>query len=114
MNRIADFVVGGWQVSGIVRLSSGLPVRLTAPSTISQYGFRAQYPNLTKGSDVPVANQTPEHWFNTAGFPPAPYTVPERAIKTTLTRRSRRLTERGPSQRAVRAEGGLLNTQRPG
>jgi hypothetical protein len=76
MNRIADFVVGGWQVSGIVRFSSGLPVRLTAPSTISQYGFGTQYPNLTKGSDVPVADQTPEHWFNTAAFSaPAPYTV---------------------------------------
>ena len=57
-------------------LSSGLPVRLTAPSTISQYGFGTQYPNVTRGSDVTVANQTPEHWFNTAAFSaPAPYTI---------------------------------------
>src|SRR5678816_3533748 len=62
--------------SGIGRLSSGLPVRLTAPSTISQYGFGTQYPNLTKASDVSVSDQTPERWFNTAAFSaPAPYTV---------------------------------------
>ena len=76
MNRFADVVVGGWQLSTIVRFSSGLPVRLTAPSTISQYGFGTQYPNVTKGSDVALANRTPEHWFNTAAFSaPAPYTI---------------------------------------
>lgn len=76
MNRIANFAIGGWQLSGIVRLSSGLPVRLTAPSTISQYGFGTQYPNLTNARDVALASRTPDHWFNTAAFSaPAPYTV---------------------------------------
>ena len=76
INRYADGIIGGWQLSSIVRFSSGLPVRLTAPSTISQYGFGTQYPNVTKGSDVTIANQTPEHWFNTAAFSaPAPYTI---------------------------------------
>jgi hypothetical protein len=76
MSTVANLIAGGWQVSGIGRLSSGLPVRLTAPSTISQYGFGTQYPNLTKASDVSVSDQTPERWFNTAAFSaPAPYTV---------------------------------------
>src|SRR5262245_39949748 len=76
MNSIANLLAGGWQVSGVARLSSGLPVRLTAPSTISQYGFGTQYPNLTKASDVSVENRSPERWFNTAAFSaPAPYTV---------------------------------------
>ena len=76
MNRCVDVIAGGWQLSSIVRFSSGLPVRLTAPSTISQYRFGTQYPNVTRGSDVTVANQTPEHWFNTAAFSaPAPYTI---------------------------------------
>jgi hypothetical protein len=76
MNRFADLFVGGWQLSGIVRFSSGLPVRLLAPNNLSQYGFLNQYPNVTKGSDVSVANQTPDHWFNTAAFSaPAPYTI---------------------------------------
>jgi hypothetical protein len=76
MNRILNAVVGGWQTSGIVRLSSGLPVRLTAPSLISQYGFGTQLPNVTSGSDVRLDNRTPERWFNIAAFSaPAPYTI---------------------------------------
>jgi hypothetical protein len=76
INRVADLIAGGWQLAGILRFSSGLPVRLTAPSTISQYGFGTQYPNLTKGSDVSVAVRTPERWFNTAAFSaPAVYTI---------------------------------------
>src|SRR5262249_10701498 len=76
MNRMVDSIIGGWQMSGIVRFQSGLPVRLTAPSTISQYGFGTQYPNVTKGSDVAVENRNPDRWFNTAAFSaPAPYAV---------------------------------------
>ena len=76
MNRVLDALVGGWQTSGILRLSSGLPVRLTAPSLISQYGFGTQLPNLTNGSDVRVENRTPERWFNIGAFSaPAPYTI---------------------------------------
>lgn len=75
--RLLDTAIGGWQFSGIVRFSSGLPVRLTAPSTISQYGFGTQYPNIiTKASEVAVSNPTPERWFNTAAFAaPAPFTI---------------------------------------
>jgi hypothetical protein len=69
-------ILGGWQTSGIARFSSGLPVRMTAPSTISQYGFGTQYPNVTSGADVRVENRTPERWFNTAAFSaPAAYTI---------------------------------------
>ena len=76
MNRFADIFAGGWQLSSIVRFSSGLPVRLTAPSTISQYGFGTQYPNVTRGADVAVSARTPERWFNTAAFSaPALYTI---------------------------------------
>ena len=76
INRFADTFIGGWQMSTIMRFSSGLPVRLTAPSTISQYGFGTQYPNVTRGEDVSLANRTPEHWFNTAAFSaPAAYTI---------------------------------------
>ncbi|MBI3210557.1 MAG: TonB-dependent receptor [Candidatus Solibacter usitatus] len=76
MNRAVDFVAGGWQISSIMRLSSGLPVRLTANSTISQYGFGTQYPNVTRGEDVAVSSRVPERWFNTSAFSaPAAYTI---------------------------------------
>jgi hypothetical protein len=52
------------------------------PSTISQYGFGVQVPNVTELAAVKLDNPTPEQWFNTAVFwPPAPYTygsVPRR------------------------------------
>lgn len=76
MNRFLNTIIGGWQTSGVLRLSSGLPVRLTAPSLISQYGFGTQLPNITNGADVKIDNQTPERWFNTSVFSaPAPYTI---------------------------------------
>jgi hypothetical protein len=75
-NPLVEALAGGWQLSGIVRLQSGLPFRVTAPSTISQYGFGAQYPNLNRASDVKVDLRTPERWFNTAAFTaPPPYTI---------------------------------------
>src|SRR5262249_5274144 len=78
INRFADAIVGGWQLSSIVRFSSGLPVRLTAPSAISQYGFGTQYPNVTKGSDVAVAGRNPERGVKTgAVLGPAPDTIRE-------------------------------------
>ncbi|MBL8218781.1 MAG: carboxypeptidase regulatory-like domain-containing protein [Bryobacterales bacterium] len=76
INRVLDAVVGGWNASGMVRFDSGLPVRLTAPSTISQYGFGIQLPNIANGNDVKLDNRTPERWFNTAAFTAAaPFTI---------------------------------------
>lgn len=71
----ADAVIGGWEVSGIVRLQSGLPVQPDSPNQLSAYGFQTQRPNRTS-SDVGVSNQTPDSWFNTAAFTAAaPYTI---------------------------------------
>jgi hypothetical protein len=76
MPRVLDYLAGGWQISSIVRLQSGLPVRMTAPSTISAYGFGTQLPNVTSGPDVSLSERSPEHWFNTAAFSaPAPFTI---------------------------------------
>lgn len=75
MNPVLDAVVGGWQVSTVMRFQSGFPVRVTMPSTISQYGFGVQTPHITDLKAVKLDNPTPERWFNTAVFfAPAPYT----------------------------------------
>lgn len=76
MHRVLDGAIGGWQLSTIVRLQSGLPVRMTAPSTISVYGFGVQLPNVTSGRDVKLSERRPERWFNTAAFSaPPPFTI---------------------------------------
>ncbi|HYO83883.1 MAG TPA: TonB-dependent receptor, partial [Bryobacteraceae bacterium] len=69
LHPIANAVVGGWQISSIVRLSSGLPLQFTAPNTLGAYGFQVQRPNVvTSFEDVAVDNPTPERWFNTEAF----------------------------------------------
>jgi hypothetical protein len=76
MPAALDYVAGGWQVAGVIRLQSGLPIRMTAPSLISQYGFGTQLPDLADARQIPIANRVPERWFNTAAFKaPAPFTV---------------------------------------
>lgn len=54
INRAADFVIGGWKVSGISTLSSG---------SILRFG-QMNY----DGSDPTVSNPTPGKWFNTSAF----------------------------------------------
>ena len=72
---VADAVVGGWEFSVIGRLINGLPVQVTAPNTLSQYGIGVTRPNVTSLNNLGVSNQNPGQWFNTAAFSaPAPYT----------------------------------------
>jgi len=68
MHPVAEALIGGWQVSSIVRLSSGLPLGFTAPNTLSAYGFQIQRPNISNLKDAEVDNPTPDRWFNTAAF----------------------------------------------
>jgi outer membrane receptor protein involved in Fe transport len=76
MNRTADVVLGGWQVSSIVRLGSGLPLQFSAPNSNSPFGFGAQRPNFNNLQDLNVDRRTPERWFNTAAaLEPAPFTL---------------------------------------
>jgi hypothetical protein len=68
MHPVADAIIGGWQISSIVRLSSGLPLSFTAPNTLSAYGFQVQRPNIANLNDAELENPTPDRWFNTAAF----------------------------------------------
>ncbi|MFN7920142.1 MAG: carboxypeptidase regulatory-like domain-containing protein [Bryobacteraceae bacterium] len=68
MPAIANAVIGGWQVSTIMRFSSGLPLQFTAPNTLSAYGFQVQRPNVADLGAAAVSNPTPDRWFNTSAF----------------------------------------------
>jgi hypothetical protein len=72
---VADAIVGGWQVSGILRFGSGYPLQATAPNNLNAFGFVIQRPNV---SDLKILQptQNPDRWFNTAAFTaPAAYTI---------------------------------------
>jgi hypothetical protein len=72
-NRVADVIVGGWQINTIATLTSG------APFTVSYSGDVANTGNNYQGVDLvgnpQLANPTRFQWFNTAAFQaPAQYT----------------------------------------
>jgi hypothetical protein len=66
--RALDFVVGGWQVSTIMRFSSGLPLGFTAANSLGNYGFQIQRPNVANLTAGALDNPTPDRWFNTTAF----------------------------------------------
>ncbi len=68
MHPVADALVGGWQVSTIVRFTSGLPLGFTAPNSLSAFGFQVQRPNVADLKTAAIDNPTPDRWFNTAAF----------------------------------------------
>jgi len=61
-------VLGGWQMSAIVRLAHGLPLGFTAANTLSNYGFQTQRPRVADLTAGAIDKPTPDRWFNTANF----------------------------------------------
>jgi hypothetical protein len=68
MHPVANALIGGWQVSTIVRLSSGLPLGFTAPNTLSAYGFQVQRPNVADLKQAAIDSPGPDQWFNQSAF----------------------------------------------
>jgi len=76
MNKVADAVVGGWELSAIIRFASGLPLRFVAPNGLSAYGFNILNAQIADLQNMRVSNPVPERWFNTAAVgAPAPFTI---------------------------------------
>ncbi|MFN9300009.1 MAG: TonB-dependent receptor domain-containing protein [Acidobacteriota bacterium] len=68
MHPVANALIGGWQVSSIIRFGSGLPLGFTAPNTLANYGFQVQRPNVADLKAAAVSNPTPDKWFNQSAF----------------------------------------------
>jgi hypothetical protein len=87
MNPVAQAVVGGWQVSGLIRLQDGIPDPMSAPG--NGFGFAYNPPNITSGSDVSIGNPTVGEWFNVNAFSkPAPFTIGSAPRRITQLRQS--------------------------
>jgi hypothetical protein len=75
-NRLVDEVVGGWQVSGTMVLSSGNPFSVYAADAVSYALAGTTFPNAVPGvSTKPAGGKSTNAWFNPAAFSrPAPGT----------------------------------------
>ena len=73
-SRVADYIVGNWQLNGIADIRSGVPVNVTVNSDIANTGnFGYERPDLV--GNFHLKHPTTAEWFNTAAFrSPALYT----------------------------------------
>ena len=70
---IADKFLGGWSVTGLVLLQSGLPFPVTQITNFNAFaGFGTQRPNLLRNPLLPADERTTGRWFDTAAFAVAP------------------------------------------
>jgi hypothetical protein len=68
-----DWLSGGWQVAGVIRLQSGSPVAVTQATNLNAFaGFGIQRPNRVANPALPPAERSAARWFNTAAFVQAP------------------------------------------
>lgn len=76
-STVTDFLLGGWQLTGIHSLQSGLALTATlgGASVLNIGGERRARPNLVGDPELPSSERTVDRWFNTdafAAFDPAP------------------------------------------
>jgi hypothetical protein len=70
---VANKLLGGWSVTGLVLLQSGLPFPVTQITNFNAFaGFGTQRPNLLRNPTLPADERTTGRWFDTAAFAVAP------------------------------------------
>ncbi len=75
LNRVANAVLGSWQLGGILAVQTGSPATAVDGSDVTNIGNGATpRPNWT-GASTKISNPTAQKWFNTSAFViNAPYT----------------------------------------
>jgi carboxypeptidase family protein/TonB-dependent receptor-like protein len=91
----SSYLLGGWQVQGIVRLASGFPLSVTSTNVCQCGSFVPQRVNFAPGHENDagnIDNPTPTHWFD-----PTAYVVAALGTQGTAGRN----TVRGPGTERV-------------
>jgi hypothetical protein len=66
-NSVANAIVGGWQVGGIITLQSGIPQHITSSGDQSNTQSTYDRPDST-GVGSAASNPSPAGWYNRAAF----------------------------------------------
>jgi len=66
-NRVANAVLGGWQLASLLTLRSGIPFTVVTSGGITNAGG-ADRPNRIGNGTLPSSQQTIYHWFDTSAF----------------------------------------------
>jgi hypothetical protein len=89
-NRISDYLIGNWQINGIVTLESGRPYTVEDEGDIANTGnfndVGSGYERPNQVGNPKPQHQTPNEWINSAAFvAPAQYTfgnTPRNSLRT--------------------------------
>jgi Carboxypeptidase regulatory-like domain/TonB dependent receptor len=67
-NSLLDALVGGWQISGTLVLSTGNPFTVINSNNNTYAQAGTSYPNRVPGVSTKPANRSIKNWFNPAAF----------------------------------------------
>jgi len=74
-NRALNYIVGGWQSSGILTLQTGFPTTVLVSGDIPNAVAGVTRANVTGSPILPAGERTIDRWFGTGAFSqPAPFT----------------------------------------
>jgi hypothetical protein len=65
---VLDVIAGGWQIGGMLRMSSGFPLTITSGVDRSNTAHGYDRPSAVPGVAVELDNPSPAAWFNIAAF----------------------------------------------
>jgi hypothetical protein len=73
LSGIADKLLGGWNVNGLILLQSGMPFPVTQITNFNAFaGFGTQRPNALRSPNLSADERTTSRWFDTSAFAVAP------------------------------------------
>lgn len=74
-NRLANILVGGWELSAIATIQAGFPLN-PGNSVDTCVCGSAVYPNVSRNPNLPKSERTVNRWFDTSAFSqPAQWTI---------------------------------------
>ncbi len=70
---LAGRLAGGWELTGVLTLQSGLPLAVTQATNFNSFaGYGTQRPNRVANPAFPGSKRSTAEWFNSAAFVVAP------------------------------------------